>query len=45
MKSFFTVRDTRRGSQSYMERRRGRREKKELHKLPKYRKATPNSAI
>jgi len=26
MKSFFTVRDTQRGSQSYMEKRRGRRE-------------------
>jgi len=26
MKSFSTVRDTRRGSQSYMEKRRGRRE-------------------
>ena len=26
MKSFFTMRDTQRGSQSYMEKRRGRRE-------------------
>ena len=26
MKSFFTVRDTQRGSQNYMEKRRGRRE-------------------
>ena len=26
MKSFFTLRDTQRGSQSYMEKRRGRRE-------------------
>ena len=26
MKSFFTVRDTQRGSQSYMEKRKGRRE-------------------
>ena len=26
MKSFFTVRDTQRGSQSYMEKKRGRRE-------------------